>query len=133
MALIAQSRLGAVQCASIRYRLSAFEKVVVLGGTGFVGRTVAELALARGHAVTCLSRRGAPEGKEALPGATYVQGDATDPAVVSQVLQGCDAVVHAVGLLFDSTTPGGGSLNLIVSGSKSRPDEVFGGGVTCTC
>jgi len=99
------------------------KKVVVLGGTGFVGRTVAELALARGHAVTCLSRRGAPEGKEALPGATYVQGDATDPAVVSQVLQGCDAVVHAVGLLFDSTTPGGGSLNLIVSGSKSRPDE----------
>ena len=37
------------------------------------------------------------------------------------------AVVHAVGLLFDVTTPGGGILNLIVSGSKSRPGEVSGG------
>lgn len=98
--------------------------MVVLGGTGFVGRTVAEMALARGHSVTCLSRRGTPEGKDALAGATYVQGDATDAATVNNVIKDCDAVVHAVGLLFDITTPGGGALNLIVSGSKSRPGEV---------
>lgn len=50
-----------------------------------------------------------------------MEGDATDASAVSLAVKDADVVVHAVGLLFDSTTPGGGILNLVVSGSKSRP------------
>jgi len=97
------------------------KNVVILGGTGYVGNTVAKIAVERGHRVTSLSRRGPPSGSSAVSGVTYLAGDATDPKVVDDALKGCDAVVHALGLLFDATTPGGGALNLIVSGSKSRP------------
>lgn len=46
--------------------------ILILGGTGWLGATVAQLALADGHAVTCLAR-----GKSgAVPaGATLVQAD----------------------------------------------------------
>ena len=107
-------------------------RVVVLGGTGYVGSRVCRKALERGHSVVSVSRRGAPAGgggAEADPSSsssssiTYVAGDVTDPATVAAALKDADAVVHAVGLLFDVTTPGGGLLNLIVSGSKSRPGE----------
>ena len=81
---------------------------------------MARIAASRGHKVTSLSRRGAPE-KGGVDGVTYVSGDATDPSTIRALVSDCDAVVHAVGLLFDATTPGGGILNLIVSGSKSRP------------
>ena len=73
-------------------------------GTGFVGREVAKVALSRGHAVTCLSRRGAPT--QTLEGAQFLAGDALDRSVVESAMQGCDTVVHALGLLFDVTTPG---------------------------
>ena len=104
--------------------------VVVLGGTGYVGSRVCRKALERGHSVVSVSRRGKPgDGEDTFSdGAVkYVAGDLTDPATVNEVLKDADAVVHAVGLLFDVTTPGGGILNLIVSGSKSRPGEVSGG------
>jgi len=97
------------------------KKITIFGGTGFVGSTVAKLCVERGHQVTCLSRRGVPSSP--IEGVTYLAGDATDAGVVASAVKDADAVVHAVGLLFDVTTPGGGALNLIVSGSKSKPGE----------
>lgn len=97
------------------------KKIVVLGGTGYVGAKFCEIAVARGHSVTSLSRRG--KGTAPIQGVEYLAGDATDPVVVEKALANCEAVVHCLGLLFDVTTPGGGVLNLIVSGSKSRPGE----------
>mmetsp|Transcript_90995 Transcript_90995/g.181491 ORF Transcript_90995/g.181491 Transcript_90995/m.181491 type:complete len:293 (+) Transcript_90995:561-1439(+) len=123
--IIIGSLLGVIQPSSA-LTMSAAAKasaknVVILGGTGYVGNTVAKLAVSRGHAVTSLSRRGSPAGGSALPGVTYLAGDATDQKVMDNALSGCDAVVHALGLLFDVSTPGGGALNLIVSASNSRP------------
>eukprot|EP00614_Pseudopedinella_elastica_P017648 CAMPEP_0172652006 /NCGR_PEP_ID=MMETSP1068-20121228/243099_1 /TAXON_ID=35684 /ORGANISM="Pseudopedinella elastica, Strain CCMP716" /LENGTH=266 /DNA_ID=CAMNT_0013466411 /DNA_START=773 /DNA_END=1573 /DNA_ORIENTATION=- len=100
---------------------AASKKVTIFGGTGFVGSTVAKLCVERGHTVTCLSRRGVPASP--VEGVRYLSGDATDAKVVESACKDAEAVVHAVGLLFDVTTPGGGALNLIVSGSKSRPGE----------
>ncbi|HEY8478023.1 MAG TPA: NAD-dependent epimerase/dehydratase family protein [Chloroflexota bacterium] len=74
-------------------------RVMVTGGTGFVGsHTVAELARA-GHGVRLLVRSAArvrpalaPLGVEGVDG--VVEGDVTDPEAVERALDGCDAVVH---------------------------------------
>lgn len=98
-------------------------KLLVLGGTGYVGREVTRRAVRRGWEVTSLSRRGAnPEaGDPIMDSVTWVAGDATDASVVKPLARDADAVVHAVGLLFDVES-GLDKLNFIVSGSKSLPN-----------
>jgi putative NADH-flavin reductase len=68
-------------------------KVAVIGATGNVGaRLVAEL-VARGHHVTAISRN--PAGS-ASPQVESMAGDVRDPAGLSRLLAGHDAVVSAV-------------------------------------
>lgn len=74
-------------------------KVFVTGGTGFVGREVLRQLLAAGHQPVCLVRAGS-EGK--LPkgaGLSIRLGDVTDPASLEGALQGCQAVIHLVGII----------------------------------
>ena len=71
-------------------------KVVIVGGTGFIGRNVAPLLVARGHAVTILARH---------PRAAAVAGDdvrvrdwdPSDSQTLEQPLQGQDAVINLAG------------------------------------
>lgn len=67
-------------------------KVAVIGGSQGTGSIVAELARDAGNEVTVLSRSG-----RAPAGVRSVIGDATDPAVVRQAVEGADAVVVTVG------------------------------------
>jgi len=108
----------------MRMRVEAPKDLLVLGGGGFVGSQVCKLAVERGHVVTSLSRRGLnPQPDDPLmQKVNWVQGDASDAATVANLCNGRDAVVHAIGALFDSAS-GLGSLNKIVSGSGSMPDE----------
>ena len=97
-------------------------KLLVLGGTGFVGSTVTKLALDRGYEVVSLSRRGQPAADSSLAGksqVTWVQGDATKPEDVQRVVAdgGFTGIVHAIGMLFE------GDLNKFASGSGSIPSE----------
>jgi len=106
------------------------KRLLVLGGNGYVGSQVARLAVDRGWSVTSLSRRGqkpddGPLGLFAdarLDKVRWVAGDATDPATIQALIAEHDAVVHAIGLLFDANS-GLANLNLIVSGSGSVPTE----------
>ena len=74
-------------------------KVLVTGGTGFVGSHVARQLMQSGQQVRLLVRNEdrARACYEALPEATpeLVKGDITDKASVYSALSGCDAVVHA--------------------------------------
>lgn len=99
------------------------KKVVVFGGTGYVGSQVCERLAKKGYQVTGVSRRGQNPrpGNPALDQVRWVQGDATDKRAVETLVVNQDAVVHAVGLLFDVES-GLQNLNTIVSGSKSVPD-----------
>jgi len=99
------------------------KKVVVFGGTGYVGSQVCERLANKGYQVTAVSRRGTNPrpGNAALDKVNWVSGDATKPDVVKKFVSQNDAVVHAVGLLFDVES-GLEGLNNIVSGSKSVPD-----------
>lgn len=75
-------------------------KVAVIGATGNVGtRLVAEL-VARGHRVTAISRN---PGRNGDPLVEAVAGDVREPAGLSRLLAGHDAVVSAV--RFGDTDP----------------------------
>ncbi|MCX7932510.1 MAG: SDR family NAD(P)-dependent oxidoreductase [Rhodovarius sp.] len=68
--------------------------VLLTGGTGFLGSSVARALIARGHAVTVLARPEAPRKVlDGLPVA-FQPGDLTDPPSLSAALAGCDALVH---------------------------------------
>lgn len=67
--------------------------VLLLGGTGTIGRATAAALVAAGHSVTALVRDPAAR----LPGCRLVVGDVTQPGAVAAALpQGCDAVVSCL-------------------------------------
>jgi hypothetical protein len=109
--------------ASSSHGLAPPQKVAVFGGTGYVGSQVCERLVNKGYEVTGVSRRGINPrpSNDALEQVNWVSGDATNPADVKKIVLEADAVVHAVGLLFDVES-GLQQLNTIVSGSKSTPD-----------
>lgn len=67
-------------------------RITVIGGTGYAGSAIVAEAAARGHQVTALSRS-LPE--QPTPDVIYVQGDATDEATLSQVIESAEVVVGA--------------------------------------
>jgi NADH dehydrogenase len=71
-------------------------KIVVAGGTGFVGSYITRALLDDGHEVTVLSRRADTSGKPLLVGANAIRADVTDPASLAGKLDGADAVVGVV-------------------------------------
>ncbi|MFW6318488.1 MAG: complex I NDUFA9 subunit family protein [Halorubrum sp.] len=79
-------------------------KVLVAGGTGFIGSYLCRALAAADHAVTALSR--SPE--EAPEDVTGVSGDVTDYDSIASAVDGHDAVVNLVALspLFE---PDGGN------------------------
>ena len=104
------------------YSLAPPKKVAVFGGTGYVGSQVCERLVKKGFQVTGVSRRGTnPRPGSDLDQVDWIVGDATNPADVQKIVAGSDAVVHAVGLLFDVES-GLQGLNTVVSGSGSLPD-----------
>lgn len=73
-------------------------KVLVTGGTGFVGSHVTRAALAAGHQVRLLARTPAKikniEIPNGFPAPEIAPGDMLDPASVASAAGGCDAVIH---------------------------------------
>jgi len=75
-------------------------EVVVLGGSGFVGRHVVAKLVNRGHRVRVPTRR-REEAKHLilLPTVRVVDADVHDPAVLVPLLRGAAAVVNLIGIL----------------------------------
>jgi divinyl chlorophyllide a 8-vinyl-reductase len=66
--------------------MSGPRQVLLLGGTGTIGRATAAALMARGFAVTALVRPGSDAG--ALAGCRLVEGQATQGADLDQAMQG---------------------------------------------
>jgi UDP-glucose 4-epimerase len=74
-------------------------RIVIFGGTGFVGLNLAEVLLARGHPVTLYDRAPPPPSARRALGdygerLAVVQGDITDARAIDALIAGgCDAIV----------------------------------------
>lgn len=75
-------------------------KIVVLGGTGFVGRALVHALQAAGHAVDVLSRnREIQRELGVYPNVRTLSADVYDVAALARHFAGADAVVNLVGVL----------------------------------
>jgi NADH dehydrogenase len=74
-------------------------RILVTGGTGFVGTYVVNRLLHAGHAVAVLARHPAKtQNRYSRPVETAV-GDVLDPASLARAAAGREAVVHLVGII----------------------------------
>ncbi|MGJ5820344.1 SDR family oxidoreductase [Paludibaculum fermentans] len=69
--------------------------ILITGGTGYLGRALCEVLVARGASVRALVRPGGAQ--RAARGVEVCQGDALNPVSVAAACEGCDTLVHLVG------------------------------------
>src|SRR3954470_19411320 len=75
-------------------------RVLLTGGSGFLGSFVAEQLAAEGHVVRALVRpRSERKVLETLPGVEFAPGAIEEPASLLAALAGVDAVVHVAGIV----------------------------------
>lgn len=83
--------------------------VSILGGTGFVGRTLAAKLARGGYAIRIPTRnRQRARRLLVLPGLELVQADVHDPEQLARLLSGCDAVINLIGILNERGHDGSG-------------------------
>jgi uncharacterized protein YbjT (DUF2867 family) len=73
-------------------------KVLVTGGSGFVGGHVVHALRAEERGVRCLVRDPARAPKLSSWGCELVRGDMTDPESVRAAVEGCGTIVHLVAI-----------------------------------
>ena len=78
-------------------------RIVVIGGSGFVGRALCARLASLGHDVVVPTRsRERSRHLILLPTVEVVETDVHDPAKLASLVRGADAVVHLVGILNES-------------------------------
>jgi UDP-glucose 4-epimerase len=99
-------------------------RILVTGGAGFIGSTVADLFVEHGHAVTVLDNLASGKRSQVPRAATFVEADVTSPEAATLVREGkFDAICHLAAQIdvrksvndpmFDATVNILGALNLL--------------------
>jgi len=105
-------------------------KVLVTGGTGYLGRAVVSALAARGHDLVVFARSATRSG---LPGAT-IDGDIRDRPALQRAAAGCDAISHSAALVsiwrrrredFDDVNVGGLRNVLAVARALGTPRVLY--------
>jgi uncharacterized protein YbjT (DUF2867 family) len=84
-------------------------KVLMTGATGFVGTRLREVVRKEGHQVRLLVRKESAEAvQKTLPAGAYeiVYGDAFETNTCLHACDGCDAVIHLVGIIREFPSKG---------------------------
>jgi farnesol dehydrogenase len=105
-------------------------RVLVTGGTGYLGRASVRAFHARGHDVVVFARSATRSG---LPGA-LADGDVRDRAALARAAAGCDAICHSAALVsiwrrrradFDEVNVGGLQNVIAVAASLNIPRILY--------
>ena len=92
-------------------------KVLVTGGTGFVGSHTVRRLVEGGHSVRVLARSERSVAKLNVEGIEYASGDLTIPESLPPALDGVEAIVHCVGIIIE---PAGVTFEKVVTkGTRS--------------
>lgn len=75
-------------------------RLLVVGGSGFIGRSICRQAIADGHEVRSISRGGRPEAAAGhwADRVEWTSADLFSPHAWRDRLRGVDAVIHSVGI-----------------------------------
>ena len=103
-------------------------KVLVTGGTGVIGAAAVRALVERGHAVRLLSRHADDDVREYPGDVEPHTGDVTDTASLRGAADGCDAVLHLVGIV-DEDPPRTTFERVNVEGTRLMLAEAEGAGV----
>ncbi|HEY6544796.1 MAG TPA: complex I NDUFA9 subunit family protein [Dokdonella sp.] len=104
--------------------------IVILGGTGFVGRHLVPRLHRDGHRTTVLSRnRDTHRELSVLPGVRVVNADVHDPVALRARLEGADAAVNLVGILNERGSDGSGFRKAHVELTRSLVESCIATGV----
>ncbi|HEY6940707.1 complex I NDUFA9 subunit family protein [Dokdonella sp.] len=106
------------------------QKIVVLGGTGFVGRHLVPRLQRDGHAIRVLTRnRDLHRGLGVLPRVALVNADVHDRSTLARELAGADAAINLVGILNERGNDGAGFRKAHVELTRTLLDACAGSGV----
>jgi NAD+-dependent farnesol dehydrogenase len=103
-------------------------KVLVTGGTGYLGQAIVRALAERGHELVVMARSATRSG---LPG-TLVDGDVRDRTALARAAEGCDAFVHSAALVsiwrkrrqdFDDVNVGG-LRNVLAVAAEYKPGRI---------
>jgi uncharacterized protein YbjT (DUF2867 family) len=101
------------------------QTLAITGGTGFVGSTLIDLALARGYRVRALTRM--PQNPK--DGVTWITGTLADGRALEDLALGSDAVIHVAGVVNAPDRAGfesgniAGTLAVIEAAKRARVDR----------
>jgi NADH dehydrogenase len=103
-------------------------KVLVTGGSGVVGEAAVRALRRRGHEVRLLARRAEDEARTWPDGVEPWPGDVTRPESLRGAGDGCEAVLHLVGIV-DEAPPEATFERVNVGGTRHVVDEATRAGV----
>ena len=93
-------------------------RILVVGGSGFIGRKICQLAVAEGHEIRSVSHGGRPDAYGSwVDSVEWGEADDFDPNTWRDALDGCDAVIHTVGII--SITPKKGATRERLDGDSA--------------
>ena len=103
-------------------------RILVTGGTGFVGRHIIETLLIKGHEVVTLARNTEKAQRFISRDVVVVKGDVLDKESVKKAFPRIDAVIHIVGIIVEAR--GEGTFRQIhFEGTKNVVDAAIEAGV----
>lgn len=109
-------------------------RLLVTGGTGFIGSRLALRCLGDGHHVVAMGRERSPveaENRQRIEnaGGEVVVGSVTDRALVYDVISGCDVVVHLAAVQHEMDVPDEVFREVNVEGTRIVAQGAAGEGV----
>jgi nucleoside-diphosphate-sugar epimerase len=102
--------------------------ILVTGASGFLGRRLVQLAWKQGRQVRAFCRRPTPDLQ--LPADVVFQGDITEPATLTEAVEGVEAVIHAAATTSETAPDEALSRRTNVDGTRNLIEACAKAGVT---